>query len=74
MNKTVTTYGGIEEGGESHGESVNLPDERTESNLKNIIFRYLKNNVPFTGDPVLVDEKVRELTVGLYDIAISLRE
>lgn len=70
----ASPFGFGEDDRDDSGGDTNLPHERTEINLKNQIFCYLKNNVNFEGDPELVHEKIKSLTVALYDICLSLRK
>ena len=74
MNTPVkTTFG--DDDRENHGQEVNLPDESTEINLKNLIFRYLKNTVPWVdSDKELIEKKVREMTVGIYEIIVQSKQ
>lgn len=59
---------------DNRGEDVNLPDEATEVYLKKLIFCFLKNSVIFEGEPDLIEKKIKDLTVGLYEIGLKFRE
>lgn len=54
-------------------DARSLPHEQTEIRVKTLFFRYLKENVPFEGQQDLVNDKILELTLGLYEIWLSSR-
>lgn len=73
----MTKVGGFsysEDDNQNHGGNANLPDEATEVYLKKLIFCFLKNSVIFEGEPDLIEKKIKDLTVGLYEIALKLRK
>lgn len=47
--------------------------ERVELDLKNAIFRQIRDNIIFEGDTELIDEKIREITLEIYRLFLLLK-
>lgn len=47
--------------------------ESKELEIKNALVEYIKNNFTLEGDAILVNQKVIDLAVGLFDLFESLK-
>ena len=45
-----------------------LFEESVELQIKNTLVQYLKSNFEFTGNPLLVEERIKEMAVEIYEI------